>query len=101
MKIFSTLQKPKDTLNQMNNLSQSDISVGNLVRINSSGIVAEVTSMYYSSRDNCNMLTLTEYRQDKRDNVLKAILYGTITQAAVTRISSSDYSFIDKSAAAI
>lgn len=89
MKIFSTSQNPKDTLTQMNNLSQSDIKVGDLVRIKSSGTVAQVTSMYHSSRDNCNMLTLAEYRQVAGHHVSQAFLYGTVTQAAVTRISDT------------
>jgi hypothetical protein len=91
VKIFSTSQNPKDTVTKMNTLSQSDIKVGDLVRIKSSGTVAQVTSMYHSSRDNCSMLTLTEYRQVAGHPVLfsQALLYGTVTEAAVTRISDT------------
>jgi hypothetical protein len=83
MKIFSTTQNSKDVLNKMNTLSQMEIKVGDLVRINSSDVVAEVSSIYHSARDNCKMLTLHECRKNG------VFLYGTVSEKAVTKISDT------------
>ena len=83
MKIFSTTQNSKDMLNKMNTLSQMEIKVGDLVRINSSDVVAEVSSIYHSARDNCKMLTLFEQRGGAE------VLYGTVSEKGVNKISDT------------
>lgn len=70
-------------LNKMNTLSQMEIKVGDLVRINSSGVVAEVSSIYHSVQDNCKMLTLHESRTNG------VFLYGTVSEKGVNKISDT------------